>query len=241
MQSIPGSSNPTNTTTSIGGGSRGGLARFRSAPVTWLDALLEEEEDEGNEDDPSKQNQCFTQLLTGNAPKAIEHESGGRGFSISYGGGGGGCDGVPVPGFLRQSSLPGDFLGNLGYGGGGKRGRDDGFASQVRGEERGVSSSSDLMDLEVDRLFEDSGAAPCKFRAKRGFATHPRSIAERVRRTRISDRIRKLQELMPHMDKQINTADMLDDAVEYVKLLQKQIKELSEQQRNCMCKPRECT
>lgn len=37
----------------------------------------------------------------------------------------------------------------------------------------GVSS---LMDL--DKLFEDS--TPCKFRAKRGCATHPRSIAERV-------------------------------------------------------------
>jgi len=48
-------------------------------------------------------------------------------------------------------------------------------------------------------VFEDS--VPCRVRAKRGCATHPRSIAERVRRTRISDRIRKLQELVPNMDK----------------------------------------
>ncbi|KAA8515701.1 hypothetical protein F0562_018688 [Nyssa sinensis] len=67
-------------------------------------------------------------------------------------------------------------------------------------------------------------SVPCKTRAKRGFATHPRSIAERMRRTRISERMRKLQELFPNMDKQTNTADMLDLAVEYIKDLQKQVK-----------------
>ncbi|KAK7404216.1 hypothetical protein VNO78_04907 [Psophocarpus tetragonolobus] len=76
-------------------------------------------------------------------------------------------------------------------------------------------------------------------RAKRGCATHPRSIAERVRRTRISDRIRKLQQLVPNMDKQTNTADMLDEAVAYVKFLQKQIEELSEHQRRCKCMAQE--
>ncbi|KAJ1388577.1 Myc-type, basic helix-loop-helix [Sesbania bispinosa] len=76
-------------------------------------------------------------------------------------------------------------------------------------------------DIEIDKILEDS--VPCRLRAKRGCATHPRSIAERVRRTRISDRIRKLQELVPNMDKQTNTADMLDEAVAYVKFLQNQI------------------
>ncbi|CAD5176711.1 transcription factor bHLH130-like isoform X1 [Musa acuminata AAA Group] len=72
--------------------------------------------------------------------------------------------------------------------------------------------------------FQD--AVPCKIRAKRGCATHPRSIAERVRRTRISERMRKLQELVPNMDKQTNTADMLDLAIGYIKDLQKQVKVL---------------
>ncbi|MBA0763477.1 hypothetical protein Gotri_001100 [Gossypium trilobum] len=51
----------------------------------------------------------------------------------------------------------------------------------------------------MEKLLEDS--VPCRVRAKRGCATHPRSIAERVQRTQISDRIRKLQELIPNMDK----------------------------------------
>ncbi|XP_022859437.1 transcription factor bHLH122-like isoform X1 [Olea europaea var. sylvestris] len=82
-------------------------------------------------------------------------------------------------------------------------------------------------------LSQDS--APCKIRAKRGFATHPRSIAERVRRTRISERIRRLQELVPNMDKQTSTSDMLDLAVDYIKDLQMQLKMLSDNRAKCTC------
>lgn len=69
---------------------------------------------------------------------------------------------------------------------------------------------------------------PMRTRAKRGCATHPRSIAERVRRTKISERMKKLQDLVPSMDKQTNTSDMLDETVEYVKSLQRQVQELSD-------------
>ncbi|KAI6696714.1 hypothetical protein NL676_016833 [Syzygium grande] len=94
-------------------------------------------------------------------------------------------------------------------------------------------TSSEMAAVEKFLQFQDS--VPCKIRAKRGCATHPRSIAERVRRTRISERMRKLQELVPNMDKQTNTADMLDLAVEYIKNLQKQFKMLSENRANCKC------
>ncbi|KAK4777774.1 hypothetical protein SAY87_017961 [Trapa incisa] len=85
----------------------------------------------------------------------------------------------------------------------------------------------------VEKLLQD--AVPCKIRAKRGCATHPRSIAERVRRTKISERMRKLQDLVPNMDKQTNTADMLDLAVEYIKDLQQQVEVLSTQRAACTC------
>ncbi|RDY01616.1 Transcription factor bHLH130, partial [Mucuna pruriens] len=87
----------------------------------------------------------------------------------------------------------------------------------------------------MDNLLQFTDSVPCKIRAKRGFATHPRSIAERVRRTRISERIRKLQELVPNMEKQTSTAEMLDLAVEYIKDLQKQFKTLSERRAKCKC------
>ncbi|KAF8690152.1 hypothetical protein HU200_041392 [Digitaria exilis] len=94
-------------------------------------------------------------------------------------------------------------------------------------------TSSEMAALEKFLQFQD--AVPCKIRAKRGCATHPRSIAERVRRTKISERIRKLQELVPNMDKQTNTSDMLDLAVDYIKDLQKQVKVLNESRANCTC------
>ncbi|KAH7387730.1 hypothetical protein KP509_16G038400 [Ceratopteris richardii] len=73
----------------------------------------------------------------------------------------------------------------------------------------------------------------CKSRAKRGCATHPRSIAERNRRTKISERIKKLQDLVPNLDKQAHIADMLDDVVEYVKHLQQKVEELSKHNKEC--------
>jgi hypothetical protein len=53
----------------------------------------------------------------------------------------------------------------------------------------------------VENLLQFPDSVPSSIRAKRGFATHPRSVAERIRRTRISERIRKLQELVPNIDK----------------------------------------
>ncbi|CAK9258305.1 unnamed protein product [Sphagnum jensenii] len=76
----------------------------------------------------------------------------------------------------------------------------------------------DLADISV----------PCRARAKRGCATHPRSIAERIRRTKITERMKRLQDLVPNMDKQTNTSDMLDEAVEYVKQLKQKVQDLSD-------------
>ncbi|CAH9108786.1 unnamed protein product [Cuscuta europaea] len=80
---------------------------------------------------------------------------------------------------------------------------------------------------------EDS--VPCKVRAKRGCATHPRSIAERERRTRISGKLKKLQDLVPNMDKQTSYADMLDFAVQHIKSLQEKLQELNKDREQCTC------
>ncbi|KAE8779310.1 Ribonucleoside-diphosphate reductase large subunit [Hordeum vulgare] len=59
---------------------------------------------------------------------------------------------------------------------------------------------------------------------KKDRSSHRRSIAELWRRTEISKRVRNLQELIPNMEKQTNTSDMLDLVVDYIKELQMQIK-----------------
>nr|CAD1832239.1 unnamed protein product [Ananas comosus var. bracteatus] len=95
-------------------------------------------------------------------------------------------------------------------------------------------TSAEFADMErYLQMHQDSVA--CKVRAKRGCATHPRSIAERERRTRISKKLRKLQDLVPNMDKQTSTSDMLDLAVHYIKELQSQVQKLNQEQENCTC------
>ncbi|KAJ6797691.1 transcription factor UNE12-like [Iris pallida] len=65
-----------------------------------------------------------------------------------------------------------------------------------------------------------------RVRARRGQATDPHSIAERLRRERIAERIRALQELVPNTNK-TDRAAMLDEIVDYVKFLRLQVKVLS--------------
>ncbi|XP_047078297.1 bHLH transcription factor RHL1-like [Lolium rigidum] len=63
-------------------------------------------------------------------------------------------------------------------------------------------------------------------RARRGQATDPHSIAERLRRERIAERMKALQELVPNANK-TDKATMLDEIIDYVKFLQLQVKVLS--------------
>ncbi|XP_010525813.1 PREDICTED: transcription factor bHLH66 [Tarenaya hassleriana] len=65
-----------------------------------------------------------------------------------------------------------------------------------------------------------------KVRAGRGKATDPHSIAERLRRERIAERMKALQELVPNGNK-TDKASMLDEIIDYVKFLQLQVKVLS--------------
>ncbi|KAL0741223.1 hypothetical protein Bca4012_082736 [Brassica carinata] len=65
-----------------------------------------------------------------------------------------------------------------------------------------------------------------KVRARRGQATDPHSIAERLRRERIAERMKALQELVPNGNK-TDKASMLDEIIDYVKFLQLQVKVLS--------------
>jgi hypothetical protein len=97
-----------------------------------------------------------------------------------------------------------------------------------------TKNSPELATTEKFLHFQNSNI-PCKLRAKRGFATHPRSIAERERRTRISERMRKLQDLFPNIDKQATTAEMLDMAVEFIKELQNKVEALTDAKARCLC------
>ncbi|XP_052142625.1 transcription factor bHLH128-like isoform X1 [Oryza glaberrima] len=143
-----------------------------------------------------------------------------------------------------EASVPRTFSAGGSSGGGGfsivgpwEESRDiistlGGYESQFGG----MASTSALEMAGMDRYLQlQHDQVPFKVRAKRGCATHPRSIAERERRTRISEKLRKLQELVPNMDKQTSTADMLDLAVEHIKGLQSQLQALKHEQEKCTC------
>ncbi|KAI3896690.1 hypothetical protein MKW92_009087 [Papaver armeniacum] len=64
-------------------------------------------------------------------------------------------------------------------------------------------------------------------RARRGQATNSHSLAERVRREKISERMKLLQDLVPGCDKVTGKALMLDEIINYVQSLQRQVEFLS--------------
>ncbi|EXB54917.1 hypothetical protein L484_008847 [Morus notabilis] len=64
-------------------------------------------------------------------------------------------------------------------------------------------------------------------RARRGQATDSHSLAERLRREKISERMKMLQKLVPGCEKVTGKALMLDEIINYVQSLQNQVEFLS--------------
>ncbi|CAL4921374.1 unnamed protein product [Urochloa decumbens] len=73
---------------------------------------------------------------------------------------------------------------------------------------------------------KSSSGGGTKARAGRGAATDPQSLYARKRRERINERLKILQNLVPNGTK-VDISTMLEEAVQYVKFLQLQIKLLS--------------
>lgn len=64
-------------------------------------------------------------------------------------------------------------------------------------------------------------------RARRGQATDSHSLAERARREKISERMKVLQDLVPGCSKVIGKASVLDEIINYIQSLQRQVEFLS--------------
>lgn len=101
-----------------------------------------------------------------------------------------------------------------------------------------IAFTQNASEEDDDFLMPRSSSSIASFqtRAKRGCATHPRSIAERNRRNRISERIRQLQkQLFPDIDKQTSTAEILEGAVDYVRSLRVEVQRLTDARTKCKC------
>ncbi|EYU36374.1 hypothetical protein ABFS82_14G261400 [Erythranthe guttata] len=98
------------------------------------------------------------------------------------------------------------------------------------GENNGQSSStctSEEDDSNVGAISESKkSASNGKAKVGKGTATDPQSLYARKRREKINERLRILQNLVPNGTK-VDISTMLEEAVQYVKFLQLQIKLLS--------------
>ncbi|CAH8360061.1 unnamed protein product [Eruca vesicaria subsp. sativa] len=87
--------------------------------------------------------------------------------------------------------------------------------------------SKEKMNKESSQSEEAPKENYIHMRARRGQATNSHSLAERVRREKISERMRLLQELVPGCNKITGKAVMLDEIINYVQSLQQQVEFLS--------------
>lgn len=100
-------------------------------------------------------------------------------------------------------------------------------AKDKKGDQKSASSKNSGKSNAKDGA--DGGAKEdyIHVRARRGQATNSHSLAERVRREKISERMKFLQDLVPGCSKVTGKAVMLDEIINYVQSLQRQVEFLS--------------
>ncbi|KAM0826876.1 hypothetical protein ACQ4PT_068571 [Festuca glaucescens] len=102
-------------------------------------------------------------------------------------------------------------------------GASDGSAGGERGRKQAKGKSSRSKQAAADEPPRDY----VHVRARRGQATDSHSLAERVRREKITIKMKFLQDLVPGCNKVIGKALMLDEIINYVQSLQQQVEFLS--------------
>nr|XP_029118510.1 transcription factor bHLH78 isoform X2 [Elaeis guineensis] len=110
-------------------------------------------------------------------------------------------------------------------------GTDQDVAAKPKAEQNGGASSGGDAGQKLGKENNAKPPEPPKdyihVRARRGQATDSHSLAERVRREKISERMKFLQDLVPGCNKVTGKAVMLDEIINYVQSLQRQVEFLS--------------
>ncbi|KAG8098627.1 hypothetical protein GUJ93_ZPchr0013g37646 [Zizania palustris] len=105
-----------------------------------------------------------------------------------------------------------------------KSSRDSGnLRTEAENDSRNASKSVDQNPPPPEPLKQDY----IHVRARRGQATDSHSLAERARREKISERMKILQDLVPGCNKVIGKASVLDEIINYIQALQRQVEFLS--------------
>ncbi|XP_020573943.1 transcription factor bHLH79-like isoform X1 [Phalaenopsis equestris] len=111
---------------------------------------------------------------------------------------------------------------------------DDSEAMPVKVGESGGQNGERKADVEASSTgkMPDQNAELLKLdyihvRVRRGQATDNHSLAERARREKISERMKILQDLVPGSNKVIGKAAVLDEIINYIQAMQRQVELLS--------------
>ncbi|KAA8540900.1 hypothetical protein F0562_024962 [Nyssa sinensis] len=107
---------------------------------------------------------------------------------------------------------------------------DTGPRDENGGTKSGVEASSAAGNKPAEqstKLSEPPKQDYIHVRARRGQATDSHSLAERARREKISERMKILQDLVPGCNKVIGKALVLDEIINYIQSLQRQVEFLS--------------
>ncbi|XP_062111745.1 transcription factor BHLH094 [Humulus lupulus] len=128
---------------------------------------------------------------------------------------------------VSTSSVNGNDNGN-GYDCDGKRLKTSGGCKEENGESKTETEpSSGKPGEQSSRLPDPPKQDYIHVRARRGQATDSHSLAERARREKISERMKILQDLVPGCNKVIGKALVLDEIINYIQSLQRQVEFLS--------------
>ncbi|XP_012570795.1 transcription factor PHYTOCHROME INTERACTING FACTOR-LIKE 15-like isoform X2 [Cicer arietinum] len=87
------------------------------------------------------------------------------------------------------------------------------------------SSSSSAQNAEASELPSSKGTSPPRSSSKRGRAAEFHNLSEKRRRSKINEKMKALQNLIPNSNK-TDKASMLDEAIDYLKQLQLQVQML---------------
>nr|QDL88419.1 transcription factor SPATULA-like isoform X4 [Cymbidium ensifolium] len=103
-------------------------------------------------------------------------------------------------------------------------------SSSVGCRERSELARTEKLELEVEEAVEEGTKPAASTRnssgSKRSRAAEVHNLSEKRRRSRINEKMRALQNLIPNSNK-TDKASMLDEAIEYLKQLQLQVQMLS--------------
>ncbi|KAK4264560.1 hypothetical protein QN277_025719 [Acacia crassicarpa] len=103
----------------------------------------------------------------------------------------------------------------------------EGREGRNKKQKKSINGNAVVKQEEKAKITKEPPTGYIHVRARRGEATDSHSLAERVRRERISERMRMLQRLVPGCDKITGKALVLDEIINYVQALQNQVEFLT--------------